>query len=198
MSPAARRLHHGASIMSLRICMLLLALGLCAGCQPQTIVTSTAVAEAATHRPPMTKMLVLAAAMGPGDRSAVETTFANELRAHGVDAHPAAELFPTRPTDKDQARQVLAGSGYDGVLIVALASVTKEQCGDIGWCTHDRGGYMVTDEYVTLESTLWDLRSTDEIVWAAGTETVNPSNQRQLVHSASQVVIPELARAKFI
>ena len=173
------------------------------GCQPQTIVLGTASAEQPSGRPPMGRMLVLGARMGEGDRRAVESGFATGLRGNGVDAHPAFEIFPVPPTDRDQARATLTANGYDGVLIVALAKVEDEQCGELGNekggpCTHSRGGYMVTDRYVTIESTLWDVRGTDEIVWAAGTETINPSNRKQLAESVSRVVVPALSQARFI
>lgn len=179
-----------------------LALG---GCQPQTIVLGTASPEqGSSQRPPMRKMLVvLGARMGEADRRAIEGGFATGLRGHGVDARAAFEIFPTRPADREQAHAALVASGYDGVLIVALAKVEDEQCGSLGAengapCMHDRGGYMVTDRYVTIESTLWDVRGNDAIVWAAGTETVNPSNRDQLAESVSLVVVPALSHARLI
>lgn len=173
------------------------------GCQPQTIIVGTATVAHPGERPPMRKLLVLGARMGEGDRRAIEGGLAIGLRGTGVDARPAFEVFQAPPTDRDQARAALVASGYDGVLIVALARVEDEQCGVLGAenggpCIYGRHGYMVTDRYVTIESTLWDLRGTDEIVWAAGTETVNPSNRNQLAESVSHVIVPELARARFL
>ena len=173
------------------------------GCQPQTIVIATASVDHARAKPPMKKMLVLGARLGEGDRRAIEGGFATGLRERGVDARPAFELFPVPPQSREQARATLTANGYDGLLIVALAKVEDEQCGALGAengapCMHDRGGYMVSDRYVTIESTLWDLRGNDEIVWAAGTETVNPSDRKQLAESVSHVIVPELERAQFI
>ena len=101
------------------------------GCQPQTIVLASVATDQAP-KPPMKKMLVLGARLGEGDRRAIEGGFATGLRARGVDAHPAFELFPVPPRDREQARATLLANGYEGLLIVALAKVEDEQCGSLG------------------------------------------------------------------
>jgi hypothetical protein len=56
----------------------------------------------------------------------------------------------------------------------------------------------VTDETVVFETTLWDLRTGDRLVWTARTETLNPSNGTDFAISLKRAIDPTLAKEGFI
>jgi hypothetical protein len=60
-------------------------------------------------------------------------------------------------------------------------------------------GYIVTDEIVDAETSLWDLRAgSDRLVWSAVTKTTNPTSGEDLTRSMSREILPGIARTGII
>lgn len=171
---------------------------LATGCMPQTLLNGTAPAAEVEYSRPLTRLLVIVERVGPTDRKAIEDDLVASLRAKGVDAHPWSELFAAPPTDRDATRSALVANRYDGALVVSLEDVVEEQCGNLGGCGHGRSGFMTIERYVTMDSRLWDVREGDEIIWKGRTETMNPTDRKDLARNVSGTIVPELARVKLV
>lgn len=46
---------------------------------------------------------------------------------------------------------------------------------------------------MSFETTVWDLRNDDRLVWTTSTRTTNPSAGRDFVDSLTDAVVPRLA-----
>ena len=165
-----------------------LAIAFVAGCGgPSTSVTQ--VWNAPLAAPPMRKIVVFAARTDEANRRALEDKLVAELAKRGVAA--------------------VQGRGFDGILVATLKNV-RERLSYVpgtysggfwndyyygpGW-TSWSPGYVRTDEIVNFETTLWDARAEDKLVWAALTKTVNPSSGRDFVKSLTDAVLPPLEKA---
>lgn len=186
------------------------ALVLAAGCGgPSTSVTQTW--SAPLGAPPMKTMLVFAAKMDEANRRALEDGLVAELGKHDVAAKPSYVLFPGEPPERDTAREAVKSAGFDGVLVATMTSVREKQTyvpGSYGggfwtsyygnaWSSYSPG-YVVTDEVVSFETTLWDSRAEDKLVWASFTETTNPSEGRDFVKSLTKAMMGSLEKTGVI
>lgn len=168
------------------------------GCMPQTLLTSTAPSAEVEYSRPLARVLVIVERLGPSDRRTVEDQLVADMKAKGVDARPWSALFTTPPTDRETTRGVLVANGYDGALVVSLEDIVEEQCGELGGCWHYRSGFMTQERYVTMQARLWDVRKGDHIVWKAQTETMNPTDRKDLARNVSSTIVPELSRVKLV
>jgi hypothetical protein len=149
-------------------------------------------------------------------RRAIEDGVVAMLKREGIDARPSYTMFPTLP-DRERARAATRDAGIDGALVVALRGVherTRYVPGHYsggfwgsyygpgyygpGWGGMYSPGYVVTDEVVLAETTLWDVRGDGVLVWTSTTQTTNPTNMRDFVGSLSKEVVPNLLDAKLL
>lgn len=65
-----------------------------------------------------------------------------------------------------------------------------------GW--YGGGGYIVTDEIVKFENTLWDARGNGKLLWSSNTSTLNPTSSEDFATALSKTVVPELERKGFV
>jgi hypothetical protein len=157
---------------------------------------------------PMKKIDVVGVGGNVASRRVFEDTFAQKLRAAGVDGIAGYTVI------SDDARAAEAPfsaaveqSGAQGVLMVRLLGVdTKTQvyttmvAGGYGWGPY--GGmygpawYPVTEvnqyDIATVETSLYDVK-TRRLVWAATTETFNPSSVAQETPGYADLIIKQLA-----
>lgn len=182
-----------------------------AGCSTQTSVTHVWQAQL-PPTPPMRRVLVLTMSTDEPMRKIIEDAFVKDLAKHGVTATPSYTLFGKgqRPTT-EQARAMVANAHYDGILVTRLHGVRDNVSEDSkvaessgfwdgyymqGWGYGN--AYVVDDETVTFENTLWDTRADTKRVWTAETKTVNPENGADFAHSLTKAVDPALTTAHFI
>jgi hypothetical protein len=66
-----------------------------------------------------------------------------------------------------------------------------------GW-GYSSPGYLVTEEYVTWEMTLWDARAEDRLAWTAAMETTNPSAGKDFVKSVTKSTVESLTKTGLI
>lgn len=158
------------------------------GCSggPQTSVTQ--VWKAQVVAAPMKSVLVFGARMDETNRRSVEDALVTGLAKHQMAAKPSYVLFPNGPPDRDTAREAVKQGGFDGLLVATLRNVTEKTTILPGtyyggfwnnyygqaWGYYDPG-YVLTDKVVSFETTLWDARSDERLLWSANLETRNPS-----------------------
>jgi hypothetical protein len=157
-------------------------------------------------------MVIFAAHMDEANRRALEDAYVAALAQRGVTAKQSYTIFPGEPPPRDQARAVLKQAGLDGILVSRLRSIREEQTyvpgyydeGGFwggyygpGWATWSPG-YLVTDEIVDVDTTLWDTRSGDQLVFAVTTRTVNPSSGKNFVPSVVNTVVSSLDKQAFL
>lgn len=163
--------------------------------------------------PPMRNVIVFGGGMSEPERRSLEDHVASELADHGVAASPSYQLFPELP-DTQRARAEVQRRGYDGALVSTLRSVRERQSyapgyyhgGGFwggyygpGWGLGWRSDYVVSDEIVDVETSLWDLRTQDgTLVWSATTQTTNPSSNDDLIRSLTDTVLPKITEAGLI
>jgi len=159
---------------------------------------------------PMRSMLVFVARMDEPNRRALEDGLVMELRRRDVNARPSYELFPGELPARAEAQALVKNQGYDGILYSTLLDVKERQTfvpGTTGgfWTSYygygwgyGSPGYVMTDEVVTFETTLWDARMEDKLVWTLLTKTLNPSSGKSFVKSLSGAVAPALEKGRLV
>lgn len=173
-------------------------------CGPPT-TSLTQVWQAETPRTPFGSMLVFAVRMDEANRRVLEDTFVADLQRRGVRAAPSYVLFPGELPPMDAARRQVSEAHYEGILVLKLRGVRDETryvptatgfwSGYYGgWGYYGSPGSVVTDETVIFETTLWDLRAEDRLLWTARTETLNPTNGTDFAISLKRAVNPELTK----
>jgi len=156
----------------------------------------------------MKRIVVVGVGGNVADRRVFEDIFAQKLRAAGVDGVAG---YTAIPDDAHAAEAPFSAavekSGAQGVLMVRLLGVdTKTQVstamvpGGLGWGPY--GGmfgsawYPVTEvrqyDIATVETSLYEVR-TRRLVWAATTETFNPTSVAQETPGYADVIIKQLA-----
>lgn len=156
---------------------------------------------------PMKKIDVVGAGGSISSRRVFEDVFAQRLRTVEVEGIPGYTVIP------DDARVAEAPfsaaverSGAQGVLMVRLVGVdTKTQVytsmvpGGLGWgpygAMYGPAWYPVTEvnqyDVATVETSLYDVK-TRRLVWAATTETFNPSSVAQDAPNYADLIIKQL------
>lgn len=177
------------------------------GCAAPTSVTQTWHAPVTAETPPMKRILVFGARMDQAHRRGIEDGFVAALAREGIVARPSYELFEGPPPKKEEARAIIAQQGFDGVLVAAVQSVRNETRWDTmgpsywsyGWYGWGSRSYVVTDQVVRCETSLWEARNGGEkMVWAAASKTLNAEDGNDFVASVTSAVVPELTRARFL
>jgi hypothetical protein len=153
---------------------------------------------------PMKRIVVMGLDVDATTRHLVEDRFAADLRTKGVQAAQSYAVLGEVLPDRETARREFARGAYDGALVLRLERVTERS----HYVPNDRffgspynnywgpsgsyaPGYVVTDELVQFEASLWDLRDGMR-VWTANTNTTNPSSSRDFAKSLSKKVLPQL------
>ncbi len=156
----------------------------------------------------MKKIVVVGVGGDVANRRVFEDVFAQKLRAAGVDGIPGYTVIgdDARVAEAPFAAAV-EKSGAQGALMVRLLGVdTRTQVsttmisGGFGWGPY--GGmygpawYPVTEvnqyDIATVEASLYDVR-TRRLVWAATTETLNPTSVAQEAPGYADLIIKQLA-----
>jgi hypothetical protein len=152
---------------------------------------------------PMRKIFVVGGTRNETNRRSLEDSFAASLSQHSVAAMASYRVFPGHP-DRDTVKQYLQAQGYDGALVVKLRGVNTQTTlvpdANFGWYWGYAWGpdyYVETDQYVKVESSLWDAHSA-KLVWSAVTETANPSSSSDAIQSIVGKVTSTLTKEGLI
>jgi hypothetical protein len=176
-------------------------------CAPKTSITQVWSAQVPAGHQPMHKIVVVSSRIDEANRRVLEDAFVGALRGRGVEAIPGYKLFPEGVPDPTKAKATVESLGADGILAATYRGTRQKVSytpGSVwggayawgGWGYYD--GYVTTDELVSLETTLWDARAADTVVWSALTTTKNPSSGQEFVKSVTEKVVPAMAGAGFL
>jgi hypothetical protein len=192
--------------------VLLAVVALASGCQSTSIRSAWFDTDFAG--PPFRKIIVVGSINNVTDGRVFEDTFAEKLRAAGVEGIPGYTVIQddARASDAPFAAAVV-NSGAQGLLLVRLLGVdTRTQVSTtmvpagMGWGRGPWGGpsrTMVPVQRVsqydlaTVETKLFDVQ-TKALVWAATTSTFNPSSVARETPAFADLVIGQLAQRGII
>ena len=170
------------------------------------------------HGPPIRNVLVVAMRRDAVTRRMWEDSFVDQLGRAGVQATPSYRQFPDRLPSEDRLRDQTQDSQYEAILFVRPAGSVSETRYYPGYTTvrpvywRDpfwrayggayarvyHPGYIERDRVVRLDISLWSSGGDGQLVWAATSRTLNPSNPGQLADEVSHYVIPELRKADLL
>jgi hypothetical protein len=207
-SPIHHRVFHRRGLAL--ICTIALAIASVSACEGKTSITQLWSAPVPSTVGPMHKIVVIAMQMDEANRRALEDSLSSALYQHGVQALPGYKLFPSELPTTEKAMAAVDSIGADGILMAKFKG-TQERVSYVpgyyaggvwgyygAYYSGYYSGYTQYDEYVNLETTLWDARAADTVVWSALTNTHNPSTGMALVESVTNRIVPAIANAGFI
>ncbi|HEY6827748.1 MAG TPA: hypothetical protein VI259_12900 [Gemmatimonadaceae bacterium] len=145
-------------------------------------------------------------------RRSVEDRMASKF----PNATPSYRVLTTiDSTNGAQVRQQLAGMGFDGAIIMRVVAVTDQLAYVPGsywyggpyysfagywgtaWGYPYDPGYVTQNQIVSMETQIYAL-ATDKLVYAARSETTNPSSVNKLIDSVLRHVMEELQKGNLI
>jgi hypothetical protein len=161
---------------------------------------------------PLKNLVVFGGRLNETNRRTLEDAFVSALGTHGVHATPSYQVFPSDLPDKNEAKATLQQAGFDGALVSALKAVNEKPTfvGGAGPGFWDgyygpgwggpayAGGYVVTEQVVKFESSLWSLQGDSKLVWSATTQTDNPMTAKDFTTSLTNDVVPALTKVGLI
>ncbi|MFW2440797.1 MAG: hypothetical protein ACN4GR_15685 [Arenicellales bacterium] len=173
--------------------------------------------------PALQKILVIGVIKDDIKRRSFEEEFASLITGNGRTGIASYTLMPDLKS-ADQKEEILAvvdKVGADGVMIVTLQGVSKEQrdvppsvdyypaAGGMGMGYGMYGyygmrhaavyspGYTVTDTVVRLDTKLFAV-SSEKMIWAGKTESFNPSSSQSVVSELEKLVISEMKKSGMV
>ena len=167
---------------------------------------------------PMNQMLVIGIAENDIKRRGFEDGFVAALEEQGVDAVPSYRMLPDpERLSKDSIQRAIRGRGFQGVVATRLVQIDEQEkyVPPQTYVTpsyHGRGlygyygrsydvvhqpGYTVNTTIVRLETHLYDASSA-ELVWAAHSNTFNPSSIDDGIQSVTKKLSKRLAADGFV
>ena len=172
--------------------------------------------------PALEKILVIGVIKDDIQRRSFEEEFSKLITSNGRTGIASYTLMPDlKSTDqKEEVLAVVDKVGADGVMIVTLQGVSKEQrdvapsvnympsagfgyvMGMYGYygmshTTVYTPGYTVTDTIVRLDTKLFAV-STEKMIWAGKTESFNPSSAQTVISELATVVTSDMKKSGMI
>ncbi len=150
-----------------------------------------------------------------GKRRAAEDAMARDLTERGAHGVAAYTILPENVrADADKARALLKDAGVNAVVISRLVSKDTQinytpgtafptYYGGFGpywghgWGAAYEPGYLTTDTYISVETTLYSLPQ-DKLLWASTSRTANPSNIDTLVNEVADATAKEMKKQGFL
>ena len=146
----------------------------------------------------MEKMAVIYMGQDEGVRRMAEDEVSKEIT--GAQVVPSYQaLQGVALDDREAVRQKLQAGGYDGVIVMRLASVTEQPVavggpygtfdGYYDWAAPTVYGpaYLDTETTVRMVSTVYDVDQ-NKLIWSGASETFDPNSAKQLVEDVSRKV----------
>jgi hypothetical protein len=160
---------------------------------------------------PFRKIVVIASDGTTADSRVFEDIFVQKLQAAGVQAIPGyATVPPDARRQESTFAPAVAATGADGVILVRLLRVdTKTQVSTVmmpgpmvgpwggfyGPGFYGGGFYAVPDitqyDVASVETNVYNV-ATKSLVWAATTQTVNPTTVAQEAPQFADIIIAQL------
>lgn len=190
--------------------IVLITLFLCSAC---ATTTTTNVWRDQTYQGPVKKILVMGISQKQAIQRFFEDEFVRQLKQRGTDAVAGYTILPyDEKMDKDFIAAKAREIGADAVLVTRPLGRKTERTYVPGQAYVVPGsyyrwgsyyghayspGYVVEDEYVYLETNLFDVAS-EKLIWAAESETVLQASSQELIQSFISTMIAKLASDKLI
>lgn len=162
--------------------------------------------------PPLRKLLVVGVSRSDTQRRIFEDTFTQGLVAMGSNGVVSYQLLPdTGALPDGRVQEAAKKAGADGLLTARVLRVEQRISVTPGQPMPMRGGagfnrgfnnwygsaWATTPsdvrqyEVVTIESTLWDLR-TDRVVWTGTSQTTQTSNIERLSDQLAKLLVGQM------
>ena len=154
------------------------------------------------------KVFVLGIAAKDTNRRVFEDSFVSRLKSRGTDAIASYSVFQSVANiDKDSIAAKARELGADTVLVTRPVGRKTEQTYVPGqvyavpgpyhrlgsyYGTAVTPGYVVEDQYVTVETNLYDLR-TENLIWSSQSDTIIMDSDQELIKSFIQVMVNKMA-----
>jgi hypothetical protein len=149
----------------------------------------------------MHRILVIGIAENEANRRSFEDAFAAALAQQNADAVASYQLLPgNERLSRASIEDAISGQGFQGVLVTRLLTYVRPgyygrgMYGYYGssWDVVHDPGYTVTETIVRLETHLYDARTAD-LVWAAHSDTFDPSSTDDIIDSVTKKLSRRLA-----
>lgn len=183
---------------------VLIALFLLSAC---ATTTTTNVWRDQTYQGPVKKVLVMGISQKKGIQRFFEDEFFRQLKQRGTDAVAGYSILPyDEKMDKAFVSTKAREIGADAVLVTRPLGRKTERAYMPGSPYNRWGGYyghayspgyVVEDEYVYLETNLFDV-ATENLIWSAESETVILASDQELIKEFISTMIAKLASDKLI
>jgi hypothetical protein len=176
------------------------------------------------NKEPYDDILVLAVADKMGNRQDAENYIVKKLGEAGIDAIPSYDILPkTETIDREAVARAIDGLQLDAVIVMYATGITEEEyyiparrfgvysgygyshahySSFYDYYPHTYTyvylpGYDNTHSVVTLETSLFDLRS-GKMVWSGQSNTFAPDSVDDVIHNITVLTIKELQKKKII
>lgn len=163
--------------------------------------------DPATQQLRFQKVLAIAIFKDPSLRQTVEDDLARRIPG----ATPSYQVLAEGDLqDVPAAKAKVAAQAFDGAVVLRVANRENRMSYvpgpgvntfwgyyDAGWPTVYNPGYLVEDDIVTIETTVYDI-GRDKLVWSSHSESTNPSSVASLVDDVVKSVAKEMKRQKLI
>jgi hypothetical protein len=175
--------------------------------------TTTNVWRDQTYGGPVKKILVMGISQKKGIQRFFEDEFVRQLRERGTDGVAGYSILPyDEKMDKNFIAAKARELGADTVLVARPLSRKTERSYVPGQVYAVPGsysrwgsyyghayspGYVVEDEYVYIETNLYDV-ATEKLIWAAESETIILATDQELIKSFISTMVVKLASDKLI
>jgi hypothetical protein len=180
-----------------------------AGCGTSTKTSNVWLNQAEiSARGPLKSVLVYGESLAPESRQKLEEGLVISLRERGVHAEPSYAYWPNSPPVDSEVRAILAHHGFDGLLVTRMRGIKRQvdyvspgptltaEAAESTVPGTD-SAYVDRDTYVRFDTTLREAK-TGSIIWAADTQTVNPTSERSFVSSLSKELMTKLQGAGLV
>ena len=192
-------------------------------CSPGTRITGSWVND--DVRRSYNNILVSVMTEKVGVKQTVEDIMAAELRERGVNAAKSITMFPpkfseSQMNDREAMLEAIRDNGHDAILTIALIDEETETRYDPGTATYaplstyhyyssfwgyythwypmvSTPGYYTQDRIYFVEINLYDAR-TEELVWSAQTETINPNSLERAAEKFAEVTVQEMFQQRLL
>lgn len=190
-------------------------------CSPGTRITGSWMnPEAQRAQREYNNILVSAMTEQISVKQTVEDQVAAQLRARGVNATKSITVFPPKFTeeqmnDKEAMLNAIRANRHDGILTIALIDEETESRYIQGTTTYaplttynyyssfwgyytyrypvvSDPGYYTQDRIYYIEVNLYDA-GTEELVWSAQTETINPGSLNRSAEKFAEVTVKAMS-----
>jgi hypothetical protein len=154
------------------------------------------------------KMAVIYMGQDEGVRRMAEDEVAKKITAAQVVPSYVA-LAGVDLDNREQVRSKLQAGGFDGVMVMRLASVTEQPVavdgpygtfdGYYGWAAPNvyDDDYLVEETIVRMISNVYDVDQ-NKLIWSGTSETFDPDSAKQLVDDVSRKVAENLQKEQII